>query len=396
MRTTEIKLTKRIKIPDDIKLERYRKTPGLGPKILFFSGGSALKDISRHLIEYTHNSIHLITAFDSGGSSTKLRDAYGMLAIGDLRNRLMALADQSLKGNHEVFRLFSYRFSKDADPIELFDRLLEMSKGNNELIENIGEPMQSIICSHLMHFIEMMQKDFDLRGASIGNLVLTGGFLTNNRKIDPVIFTFSKLVEARGIVKPITYKSLHLITELENGEVLIGQHLLTGREVEPIQSPVKNIYISKKKDRPEPYQISIKPDVKKMIETADLICYPVGSFYSSVLANLLLDGVGRSISNNGCPKIYIPNTSPDKEQIGLNLFQQAQKIISTLNKNQDYLINSLLNYIVIDSKIQYPFELKLNKIKKMGIKIIDIDLISEESKPFVDPAKTNKLLLSLS
>jgi 2-phospho-L-lactate transferase/gluconeogenesis factor (CofD/UPF0052 family) len=61
----------------------------------------------------------MITPFDSGGSSAEIRKAFKMLAVGDLRNRLMALADQSVKGNPEIFLLFSYRFDANATQAEL-------------------------------------------------------------------------------------------------------------------------------------------------------------------------------------------------------------------------------------------------------------------------------------
>ena len=70
-----------IKLPDLLRIGRYQKAPELGPSILFFSGGSALRQVSRAQ-ELSHNSIHLVTPFDSGGSSAKLRKAFDMPAIG--------------------------------------------------------------------------------------------------------------------------------------------------------------------------------------------------------------------------------------------------------------------------------------------------------------------------
>ena len=66
--------------------------PPLGPRLVFFTGGTALRDLSRQLIHYTHNSVHLVTPFDSGGSSAALRRSFAMPAVGDIRNRLLALA----------------------------------------------------------------------------------------------------------------------------------------------------------------------------------------------------------------------------------------------------------------------------------------------------------------
>ncbi|MEG6550492.1 2-phospho-L-lactate transferase CofD family protein, partial [Desulfocurvibacter africanus] len=92
--TMRILVSRTTTLPDPIKLARFLRAPELGPKVLFFTGGTALKALSRRIIDYTHNSIHLITPFDSGGSSAKLRAAFDMPAVGDLRNRLMALADR--------------------------------------------------------------------------------------------------------------------------------------------------------------------------------------------------------------------------------------------------------------------------------------------------------------
>ncbi len=68
----------------------YESNPDAGPKLLFFSGGTALNGLSQVLKRYTHNSIHLVTPFDSGGSSAVLREAFDMPAVGDLRSRMMA------------------------------------------------------------------------------------------------------------------------------------------------------------------------------------------------------------------------------------------------------------------------------------------------------------------
>lgn len=69
--------------------------PPLGPRLVF-TGGTALRDLSRQLIHYTHNSVHLVTPFDSGGSSAALRRSFAMPAVGDIRNRLLALADSAV------------------------------------------------------------------------------------------------------------------------------------------------------------------------------------------------------------------------------------------------------------------------------------------------------------
>ena len=81
-----ITVARTLTCPDMVRVDRCLRLPEYGPKILFFSGGSAIRDLSSVLKNYTHNSVHLITPFDSGGSSAELRRAFDIVSVGDLRN----------------------------------------------------------------------------------------------------------------------------------------------------------------------------------------------------------------------------------------------------------------------------------------------------------------------
>jgi CofD-related protein of GAK system len=393
-----VKIIRSVSIPDRLKIERYKRLPELGPHVLFFSGGSAIRSLSQQLINYTYNSIHLITPFDYGGSSRKLRDAFNMISIGDLRNRLMALADQSHKGNPNIYRLFVYRLPQDAPGDRLKLRLKHMAEGIDPLTDSIPEPMKSIICNHLRWFIKKMPDNFDLRGANIGNLILVGGYLYSNYNIDTVVYIFSKLIEARGTVKPLMTRLLHLVAELEDGSRLVGQHLITGKEYPAITIPVKNLYLTDNLDRPEPIRVEIEDDVKNLIDQADLICYPMGSFYSSIVANLLPYGVEEAVASNICPKVYIPNTTSDPEQTGMDLFRSVGTIITSLKKNrQDIASSDLLNYVLIDSKnARYPYDTCAGRLAELGVEIIDTRLVTPRSSPYIDSECLIEVLLSLT
>ena len=232
-----IKITRTVQLPDPLRILRYRKSPELGPAMLFFSGGTALNGISRVLKNYTYNSVHIVTPFDSGGSSRKLRQAFAMPAIGDLRSRLMALADDTVIGNPEVYELFTYRFPHNESNEALLQQLETMIRGTDPLTAAIPNPMRRLICTQIGYFWDAMPEDFDLRGGSIGNLILCGGYLNNHKHLDPIIFLFSKLVEVHGTVRAVVNDNLHLAAELEDGSRVIGQHLLTGKETEPLSSP---------------------------------------------------------------------------------------------------------------------------------------------------------------
>ncbi len=347
-----IRISRTALIPDELRLARYLKAPELGPRVLFFSGGTALNPLSRELVRYTHNSIHLVTPLDSGGSSAKLREAFRMPAVGDLRSRLMALADQSVKGNPEVRELFAHRLAKSATPEELRHSLERLVVGRDALVRRIPDPMRKIVRNYLRIFQEKMPEDFDLRGASIGNLILTAGYLTSQRRIDSVVFLFSKLAEVRGVVRPTMNRYLHLAAELDNGETIVGQHLLTGKETPPITSKVKQVFICSSRQEVEPVRVAIREKVRNLIRQAELICFPMGSFYSSLIANLLPDGVGQAIAENDCPKVYVPNTGTDPEQFGMTLADNTSTLLDYLGRScvNDPPVERLLNLVLLDSR----------------------------------------------
>ncbi|NCC23643.1 MAG: GAK system CofD-like protein [Deltaproteobacteria bacterium] len=393
---TSLSIDRRVRIPDRVRLERYRRSPDLGPAILFFSGGTALRETSRRLVAYTHNSIHLITPFDSGGSSAELRRAFAMPAIGDIRNRLMALADQSLLGNPAIFRLFAHRFPKDGHYEILVDELRAMAAGEHSLVAEIVDPMRKIIRRSLETFLQRMPRGFRLQGASIGNLILAAGYLENGGHLDPVIYLFSMLVQVRGTVRAVVNSDLDLVAELENGERIVGQHLLTGKEAGPISSPVRDIYLADKAGNRA--EVEIRDKIRALIDGADLICYPMGSFYSSLVAPILPRGVGRAVGANPCPKVFVPGTVPDPECPGMSVEDQVRELLRYLKQDDEGLSNdAVLKYVLLDTRAgRYQGKVERLRLHQHGVMAIDASLVSPESSPFIDPGLLTEALLSLT
>lgn len=381
-----------LQIPDAIRIGRSQKMPELGPRILFFSGGSALNKMSRTLKRYTHNSIHLVTPFDSGGSSAKLRDEFDMPAVGDLRSRLMALADETVLGQPDVYDLFNYRLNPDQSNDVLQQELKRLESGEHLLMTKITPPLRELIQTQLAITNSRISENFELGGASIGNLIIAGGYLNNGQKIDPIIFLFSRLVKVLGEVKTITDTSHHLVTKLVNGETLIGQHRMTGKECETISSPIKDIYLSNTLKDATPVIAKVSEDRQQMIRDADLICYPPGSFYSSILINLVPEGVASAILENPNPKVYIPNLGEDPEQLGMSLLDQVKTLIQFVNKDHSELGSlGALDFLLIDEKVAYS---QLNEIEALGVTIIRADIAYENAIKYHDK-KLSEALISL-
>jgi len=393
-----VRVTRSASIPDVVRLARLRHAPELGSRLLFFSGGSALRGLSAKLIEYTHHSRHLITPFDSGGSSAKLRAAFRMPAVGDLRNRLMSLADTSVLGNPQIYDLFVFRFPHEGRPSELVRRLDNMVRGRDSQVRQIPLPMRSIVRRHLGFFREKMPEGFDLRGAAIGNLVLAGGYLNQGRKLDSVIYLFSQLVEVRGIVRPIVDHDLHLAALLRDGRTVIGQHKITGRETAALPSPIERICLSRTRTMLNEVRPRISKAVEDLIRSSDLICFPVGSFYTSVVANLLPDGVSDAISETDVPKVYVPNPGHDPEEVGMTLVDRVSTLSRYLRAgaSRPTPTERLLNFVLVDAERSRIAPATLRQLDELGLGVIDVPLISTTSAPYLDDGLLAEALLSLT
>ena len=392
-------ITRTPTFPDELRVSRSLRAPELGPRILFLSGGTALRPLCRVLKQYTHNSEHLITAFDSGGSSAQLRRAFAMPAIGDLRNRIVALADESVRGNPQIYRLFTHRLANDAPPAQLARELDRLVSGEAALVAAIPEPMRRIVQTHLRLFAEHMPADFDLRGANLGNLLLAGGFLSHSRDLESVLFLFSKLLEVRGLVRCIVDDDLHLCAELSDGTRLVGQHLLTGKEVAPIRSAIRELYLVDRLDAPQRASTSIDDKVRRSIEAADLVCYPMGSFYSSVIANLLPKGVGRAIVSASGPRVYIPNTGHDPEQYGMSVADSLEALVRYVRADAgaDVPLGRIVNLVLLDrDRTHYGMHVDLERLERMGVQVVSLELVTENSSPHAHPLRLTEALLSLT
>ena len=383
---------------DPGRADRFRLAPERGPAILFFSGGTALRGLSRELVHYSHNSIHVITTFDSGGSSAELRRAFGMPAVGDLRNRMLALADRSPGGNPEVRRLAAFRFERQAERGELETKLEDLGAGRDPLVASIPSPMREAISADLELLRQHMPPDFDLRGASVGNLLITGAWLRFDRHIEPAVSAVSSLLRVKGSVLPVLDANLDLATELEDGTLLHSQRELTGKEASPIASPVNRVWLTNDTETLSPVGANISPGLARRIAGADLICFPMGSFYSSLVANLLPGGVGEAVAAGRCPRVYVPNLGLDPESLGLGLSGAVRQLIRYLEAGAAALNGpeQLLDYLLIDSsRGAYPKPLELDALGDLGVRVLDTRLVTASSAPLLDEKRLARKLVSL-
>ncbi len=258
------------------------------------------------------NLAAVVAMTDSGGSSGRLRDELGQLPPGDIRQCLMALADESPRGNL-MRRLFDYRFSS----------------GNG------------------------------LSGHNFGNLLLTALTEVTGNTIT-AIEEASQLLGIRGRVLPVTLTHSTLVARLENGGELFGESTIDLRR-DNLDVGIDYIRLD-----PKAY---VYPPVLEAIEKADAIILGPGDIYTSVLPNLLVEDVAEAINASKAVKVHICNlmTKPGESD--------GFKASSFVRLLMDYLGTSTpLDYLVFNSSPfpkrlllryaadrQYPVELDLEE-----------------------------------
>ncbi len=365
------------------------------PQIVFFSGGTAVSPLASCLKKYTKNTIHIITPFDSGGSSAVLRKIFSMPAVGDLRARLIALIDDTQPDYMIKVCLFNYRLPEEACAEALFSELTEFAYGTHRIISQLSAPFLKVIKDNVQYFLKQVPKDTDLSGASIGNILLTAKYLQEDRDLVAAVSFFSQWLGIHGVVHPLVDVYAHLCVELQNGEKCIGQHCFTGKDVEPIKSPIQSIWFTDTLESTDSINLKAYDETSQYIKKADLICFPMGSFFSSIVANLLPEGIAEAISQTTCPKVFIPNKARDPELFGYSVQDQIEYLAYVLGCRVDQQIYP--DIIILDEDIEAYSggDSLLSWLYQKGIQVIQSNLVVDDQHSYFEPKTLSKLLLSL-
>lgn len=224
-----------------------------GPRVVAIGGGSGLAALLRGLKSHTSNLTAVVTMADDGGSSGLLRRDMGMPPPGDLRNCLVALADdESL-----MSRLFQYRFP------------------------DIG----------------------DLHGHSFGNLFMaalaevTGDF-------ELAVQESTRVLKVRGRVLPSTLEDVMLHAQLEGGDRVSGESTITAADRLP-----RRVWLTPEAPRALPQALAA-------VMRADLVVLGPGSLYTSVIPNLLIPEVRDALKATRAQIVYVCNVMTEPGETG--------------------------------------------------------------------------------
>ncbi|MCX7716374.1 MAG: YvcK family protein [Endomicrobia bacterium] len=283
-------------------------------KVVCIGGGTGLSTLLRGLKNIVGIDLTaVVTVMDDGGSSGRLKEEFGILPPGDIRNCILSLANQE----DILTKIFSYRF-----PV------------------TTAKPQ--------------------VGGHSLGNLLMValthiyGGF-------DKAISKISEILAIKGKVLPITLQPAQLVAILEDGSVCYGETKISSSKL-----PIKKLLFN-------PQRVVHYPEVTKEILNADVIIIGPGSLFTSILPNLIIKEVTAAISKSKAEKVYICNimTQPG-ETDNFTVAMHVNKIYECCdNKFKfDYIsINS--------GNIPKSLKIKYSKQNSYPVKIDSADVLKK-------------------
>ncbi len=310
-----------------------------GPKIVAIGGGTGLSTLLEGLKEYTANITAIVTVADEGGSSGRLRQEFGILPPGDIRNCLVSLAETP-----QLMRdLFQYRFKE-------------------------GE---------------------GIKGHSFGNIFITAMTQVTG-SFREAIKESSIVLAIRGKVLPSSLEEMRIKADYFDGTTIEGED-----KIPVTTSSIKKLSLVPEDAKPNPEAIAA-------VKEADIIILGPGSLFTSVIPNLLIKDLQEEISRKQIMKLYICNVmTQEGETDSYTASDHLEKIVSHTKKNliNCFLINSgrltsdlLTKYA---SQKSFPVLFDRGKLRGMGVSVYEADIINRTNYIRHDPYKTAREVIRI-
>lgn len=306
-------------------------------KVLAFSGGTGFREINMALALRTQNVTRVVPIWDNGGSSKALRESFQLMPVGDIRHALMTQAHGEGRVG-SVVKLFNWRLSGSGEKSLLKKELDSFVQYQHPLIGNVEQSLGHVIITYLRQFADCMPEDMDLRNGSIGNFVLVGAYLAHNKDLNTAIYVFRQLCSIQGNVWPVSlHNHLHINAILENHRIIAGQENTTRLDREHIKEKIERIIFNRTEEvdvggNLQHTTAQANPIVVDALKKAQVIVYGPGSFFTSILPHIMVEGIADEISNLDIPKVFIGNLLEDNESHGYTLDQLVDIFVNTANQ----------------------------------------------------------------
>jgi uncharacterized cofD-like protein len=307
-----------------------------GPNLVAIGGGTGLSTLLRGLKNYTSNLTAIVTVADDGGSTGRLRQEFGVVAPGDLRQCIAALAESEPL----MSKLFQYRFTNGAG----------------------------------------------LEGHSFGNLFIVAmSEVTGN--FEAAIHEASRVLNVRGTILPSTLEDVTLSASTYENEVVHGEHNITERG-----AAIREVYLN-------PAAAEAHPDAVRAILDADMVIIGPGSLYTSVLPNLLVEGIRKALKQTTALRVFVCNVATQHgETDGFGVAEHLEAL-------ERHAGRGIVQVVVANNNIapELPEAWRAEAVRVSGealraypgIQVIEEDVVAEENRYRHDPHKLAATIMRL-
>lgn len=289
-----------------------------GKNVVAIGGGTGISTMLRGIKKYFENLTAIITVADDGGGSGMIREDLNMLPPGDVRNCIMALANTE----PIMERLLNYRFESGR-----------------------------------------------LKGQSFGNLFLAAMCGISDGSFEKAVNKFSDVLAVKGRVLPVSEENINLGARLSDGSVVLGESSIPSTAIHN-GAKIEELFLA-------PARVKPLCECIQSIYNADYIILGPGSLYTSVIPNLLVEGVAEAVKKSDAKVIYICNimTQPG-ETDNFTAFDHIEAIYKhTKSEFIDYcFVNSepLNDFLYAKYRLTHSFQVVNDDYKfyKNNIKLI--------------------------
>lgn len=294
-----------------------------GPHIVVIGGGTGLSVLLRGLKEYSSNITAIVSVGDDGGSSGRIREEFGMVPVGDVRNCIVALSDRE----DLMEQLFDYRFERGDG----------------------------------------------LDGHSLGNLLLVAmAYLTGS--FHDAVSDINEVLQIRGKVLPVTDEPITLKAILDDDTEIVGESCVSQAD-----RPIVRLTI-------EPEDVQPLEEALEAIASAEAIILGPGSLFTSIIPNLLVDGIVEAILKSKAMKFYVCNVMTQAGET--DNFTAEDHLFSLLEHGRKGIVDYIIvnNHEAIDREIlqryaeegAMPVTYHKDKLEQLQVKVVEANLLNEQ------------------
>jgi uncharacterized cofD-like protein len=218
-------------------------------------GGTGLPATLKGIKPYTHHITAIVTVADDGGSSGRIRRDMGVLPPGDIRNNIVALADE----DSVLTKLFQYRFESG-----------------------------------------------DLEGHSFGNLFIASlanvvsDDETDKNSLAEALTEVERVLNIQGRVLPATLDDIRLVASIQLRDSQRTIKVMGEAQTADVDGHIVGVHIL-------PEEATAYADSVRAIQDADIIVVGPGSLYTSLIPNLKIRGIAEALRASRAYKIYVCN-----------------------------------------------------------------------------------------